>query len=619
MGSKRSGVARVAAPAAKTGYAAFDEIDGRHPYRDAVPRGYVDYFVRTRHDGDVFYLNFDLAREMGLLPSDHRAVLNRDLRAALLRTFSLQIINEYDIIHNTPIDEADIRSHRYMATRYLQPQHPGKKGTTSGDGRSIWNGFFHRRGVTWDVSSCGTGATCLSPATANQKRFFRTGDPTVSYGCGQADLLEGISAAIMSEIMHRNGIATERTLAIIGYPDGTSVNVRAAKSLLRPAHFFAWLKQNNLPALKAAVDFYIERRVANGDWPRIAAPAAKYRHFLASVCADFARAAALFESEYIFCWLDWDGDNILCDAGIIDYGSLRQFGLYHHEYRYDDVDRYSTTITEQRNKARYIVQTFAQIADCLITGKKRNIRRFARDPALKLFDATFRRTGDLQLLHKLGCEPRPAERLLADPRGAAALAQFRRVYSWFERAKSSRGPRAVTDGITWDAIYCMRDVLRELPGIYVANDAAPVAPAIVMEIMASHYANPRDRELTPLRRRRIAEFQRRYLDVVARIAALAGCSARQMLQRMAPRVQLINRYERITGDGIIAVAEVLLEQRQRFGPDDIQRMIDEFISEQVLRPEYVARAASPRGVARGRAPAALARLRALVREYREGL
>src|SRR4030067_577473 len=89
----------------------------------------------------------------------------------------------------------------------------------------------------------------------------------VPYGRGEADLLEGLSAAIMSEIMHNNGIATERTLAIIAYPDGTSVNVRAAQSLLRPAHFFAWLKQGNLPALKAAVDFYIERRAAHGGRP----------------------------------------------------------------------------------------------------------------------------------------------------------------------------------------------------------------------------------------------------------------------------------------------------------------------------------------------------------------
>ncbi|KAF0190572.1 MAG: hypothetical protein FD165_2607 [Gammaproteobacteria bacterium] len=619
MGKKKAGAVHAARSGAKTGYTAFAAIDGRHPYRDAVPNGYVDYFVRTRHQGEVFYLNFDLAKEMGLLPSDHRHVLSRELSDVLLQTFGLQIINEYDIIHNTPVDDQDIRSRRYMATRYLQPQHPGRLGKTSGDGRSIWNGCFSCRGVTWDISSCGTGATCLSPATANQKRFFQTGDPSVSYGCGQADLLEGVSAALMSEIMHRNGIATERTLAIVAYPDGTAVNVRAARSLLRPAHFFACLKQGNIAALKNAVDFYIERRVSNGEWPRMNSPAAKYQHFLEAVCHRFAQAAAVFESEYIFCWLDWDGDNILCDAGIIDYGSLRQFGLYHHEYRYDDVDRYSTTITEQRNKARYIVQTFAQMVDFLITGNKKRIREFGRHRILQEFDAVFERTKNLALLYKTGADRRLCERMMADGTAAAASQAFRKVFSFFERAKSCRGPREVMDGITWDAIYCMRDVLRELPGIYLANDVKPVDADVFMEIMASNYTDLQDRQITAWRRRRIREFQRCYLNLVARMANLSRVSAREMLQRLAVRVQVINRYDRITGDGVIAVAEVLLAQHKNLGADEIHRMIDEFVSDQVLQPEFVPPLPRPRSVPRGRMATALARLRRLVREYREGL
>ncbi|MCA9467220.1 MAG: hypothetical protein KC643_17490, partial [Nitrospira sp.] len=132
----------------------------------------------------------------------------------------------------------------YMATRYLQLQHPDKTGRTSGDGRSIWNGQIAYRGTTWDVTSCGTGATCLSPATAIEKKFFKTGDCTASsYGCGRSDLEDGMAAALMSEIFHRNGLATERTLAVIEYPKGSSINVRAGTNLLRPSHLFRYLKQ----------------------------------------------------------------------------------------------------------------------------------------------------------------------------------------------------------------------------------------------------------------------------------------------------------------------------------------------------------------------------------------
>jgi transcriptional regulator with XRE-family HTH domain len=47
--------------------------------------------------------------------------------------------------------------------------------------------------------------------------------------------------------------------------------------------------------------------------------------------------------------------------GIIDYGSVRQFGIRHDKYRYDDVERFSTNLNEQKNKARLIVQVFAQL------------------------------------------------------------------------------------------------------------------------------------------------------------------------------------------------------------------------------------------------------------------
>ena len=104
-----------------------------------------------------------------------------------------------------------------MATRYLQLQHPDKRGKTSGDGRGIWNGEFRGRGGTWDVSSSGTGATCLSPAAAQTGKFFKTGDRAVGYGNGYNTLDEGLSAALMSEIFHRNGIPTERTLVIISF------------------------------------------------------------------------------------------------------------------------------------------------------------------------------------------------------------------------------------------------------------------------------------------------------------------------------------------------------------------------------------------------------------------
>jgi hypothetical protein len=329
-------------------YRQFARIDGHHPFRRAVPDGYVDYAARRRHGGEVVFFNFALAREMGLIARGHPDRVNAGLRRAILDTFCLTIINEYDVDNSVPIPDSDRLSRRYMATRYLQLQHPGRTGRSSGDGRSIWNGTYTGRGVTWDISSCGTGVTRLCPATAESSRFFKTGNGRASYGCGTATLEEGLSAALMSETLHANGINTERVLAIIRLADGFAINVRAGRNLLRPSHFLVHSKQRNLRALKGAVDLFVQRQIDNGDWPRLRSGKARYEFMADEIALTFARLAATFESEYIFCWLDWDGDNILANGGIIDYGSVRQFGLFHREYRFDDGPRWSTTITEQR-------------------------------------------------------------------------------------------------------------------------------------------------------------------------------------------------------------------------------------------------------------------------------
>ena len=54
----------------------------------------------------------------------------------------------------------------------------------------------------------------------------KTGDDTWGYSCGTADLDEMLGTALMSEIFHRNGFPTERTLAVIDFDDGTAIGVR---------------------------------------------------------------------------------------------------------------------------------------------------------------------------------------------------------------------------------------------------------------------------------------------------------------------------------------------------------------------------------------------------------
>ena len=569
-------------PHRQASYRAFARIDGRHPYRDAVSGGHVDYPARRRHDATVAYFNFALAREMGLIPPHHPDVLTPGLRRAVLDTFAIVIVNEYDLAHGLRVRRADRCAHPYMATRYLQLQHPGRRGDTSGDGRSVWNGTWRHAGTTWDLSSCGTGVTRLCPATAETSRFYKTGSRRASYGCGTASIEEGLAAALMSETFHRNGIATERVLAILALPDGFAINVRAAKNLLRPSHLFAPLKQNDLARLRAAVEYAIARERANGMLPPARSASEAYRGFAEHVARSFGRIAATFEREYVFCWLDWDGDNILLDGSIIDYGSVRQFGLYHREYRFDDGPRWSTALPEQKAKARAIVACFAQIVDALESGRRSPLRKFAKDTLLTTFDQAFEETRDRLLLQRMGCDAALTAKLLA--RARPLVRKFDRAHAWFETARSARGRVAVPDGITWNAVYSTRDLLRELPRIY-AKELAPVPAALVLDLAASSYATRADRRPTPAKLAHARRFQAAYLALVRRAARLSGRTTTRIVADLASRSAVVNAYTRITGDAIAHAAAKLARRRRDLGPDALYEVIDRFAQRQTRGPE----------------------------------
>ena len=365
---------------------------------------------------------------------------------------------------------------------------------------------------------------------------------------------------------------------MLALPKGRAINVRAARNLLRPSHFLVHLKQNDLPGLRANSSTCSSiARSQNGDWPRLRGPRRRYDFFARELARVFARVTATFESEYIFCWLDWDGDNILADGGIIDYGSVRQFGLYHREYRFDDGPRWSTTLPEQRRKARDLVQNFAQIRDFLLTGERPALTSLGRDRVLRLFDAQFAATKRELLLRRMGFDPAAAD--LLQRRDAKQIERLEKALGYFERARSARGPVAVPDGLSWDAIFSVRDLLRELPGRY-RESAEPVAPEDFIEIAASSYAKRRDRALTPQRRRMASQFQRAYLHLVARAARHTDQTPERVLATLDRRAGTRNRHDRVTGDGIDWVTARLLRERRKLSSAVFHRVIEQFIASQ---------------------------------------
>lgn len=574
-------------------YRAFDTIDGRHPWQGAVNEGCVNYSVKRLEKGKVAYFNFNLAREMGLLPPGHPDEINPQLEKKILETFSIQIINEFDQENGVRVPKHLLKEHPHMATRYLQLQHSDKKGRTSGDGRSIWNGCLRYRGTTWDISSRGTGVTCLAPGAVEADRPLKTGGEEFGYGCGLADMTELMGSAVLSEIFHMQGIETERVLTVIDLGKGHGIGVRAAPNLIRPAHLFLYLKQERIESLRQATDYLIKRQIANGQWNFSPEAPDRYRGMLNEIALSFARFAARLEREYIFAWMDWDGDNILATAGIIDYGSIRQFGLRHDQYRYEDVDRYSTNLNEQRGKARLTVQVFAQLVDFLETGHRKAVADFSRHPALRKFDREFERAVREIFLEQVGLNQPQIERLMKSKR--ASVEKLYISFLSLEKMKTKAGIKRLPDGINRPAVFNMRKGLRELIAAYAREPEIPGAPLATEEFLettVSSHAKRSDRSLKNGRRSRLERFLKNYDDViniVCRNENRAAC-----LNEIAQRAERRGRGGRITGNGAEFIIDEILKARRRgVSVNEIQTAIDLFIASQVPEPARPMRRRGP--------------------------
>jgi len=566
-------------------YEKFSEIDGTHPWRNVSPDGYVDYQARYRPHGRVLFFNFPLAKEMGLISVDHPSSIGKDLEQVILDTFSLQIINEYDLQQGKKFPPETIKPHPYMATRYLQTQHRNKQGKTSGDGRSIWNGYVESDNLVFDISSRGTGATILSPGAQETQKLMATGDTTYGYSSGLADLDEMLGSAVMSEIFYRQGIPTERCLAVIGFPDATAIGVRTAPNLIRPAHMFRYLKQGRLEELKASVDYFIDREVQNGFWKIPANEKDRYTKALDYFARSYAKLAALLEEEYIFNWLSWDGDNMLASGAMLDYGSIRQFAAKHDKYRYKDVDRYSASLAEQRGWARTTIQVFAQAMSFITSGVKENLNNFKNAECLRVFDESFARERDERMLWRIGFTPEQIAYLMSNAQ--KEIRDFDRSLSYFEDRKVTKGIEKLPDGFTHNPVFLIRNLLRLLPAYYVAQTASRVDDTsaympdeIFCRIMAASYVGKNDLKPSATTTSHVKDFQECYL----RLVAVLGGPFDMVLKTLQERSAIINHRHRITGDAVTWIIEEVIAIKGKIRIAGLQDAIDAFIDSQVLIP-----------------------------------
>ena len=300
------------------------------------------------------------------------------------------------------------------------------------------------------------------------------------------------------------------------------------------------------------------------------------------------------------------------DGGIIDYGSVRQFGMFHQEYRYDDVSRYSTSITEQKNKAKYVVQTFAQIVDYLKTGQKKPIEQFASSKQLKQFEKKFEYQKNYNLLVKIGFKIEDIDFIL--DKNYNAIEKFRESFSYFERIKAQKGMYKVSDGITHDAIFCMRDILRELPQILLSRKSQ-INHQEFIAIIKSSYAEQVDLHLSNYRKNKIDDYQNQYIKLIMKICEFRKVKYEAVLLEIVMRSSIINKYDRVTGDAVTTIVHKIMKMRPKLSPVDMFELLKEFRDYQTFDPDKKKKiSGQPKSNKKN-----LKKIIKIVRDYREGL
>ena len=336
--------------------------------------------------------------------------------------------------------------------------------------------------------------------------------------------------------------------------------------MIRPSHIFAPLKQNKLERLKEVVDYTISRDQINGNI-LASKKENKYKLFLESFAKSFADIAARFEQEYIFCWLDWDGDNIMVNGGLLDFGSIRQFGVYHHEYKFDDDGNWSTNIKEQVTKARYTVKVMHQAVDYIMKGKKTPLQKyFSRKKYLNIFDKTYVERKYYYFSQRLGFS-KDFSRLISKRPTKDFLTLFR-AFSNLEKRKAAKGFERTPDGKNITVMFNMRKFTREIFGENLEKTATKIVlqrslTSEAEKLGASHSASDYKNALF-------------VTDLLNKIIKKHSFRFQPILMRALKH----NQPNRITGDAVCVIAEYLAKKSKKIREDELYKVFELYLKRQ---------------------------------------
>jgi hypothetical protein len=187
------------------------------------------------------------------------------------------------------------------------------------------------------------------------------------------------------------------------------------------------------------------------------------------------------------------------------------------------------------------------------------------------------------LLEKAGFTRHDAELMME--KSPKNVARFERAFKWWERKTKQKKHYRVADGITKDALYSMRDILREMPRhLNKSWDLMPIER--FMDHITSTYCGAADSKPNFIRSIKATELQKAYMTLIETCARLTEARRENMVGRVMARAEILNRRERVTGDAICNVGEKILRSRKQLPRKELFGLISTFIDAQILVPDH---------------------------------
>ena len=131
----------------------------------------------------------------------------------------------------------------------------------------------------------------------------------------------------------------------------------------------------------------------------------------------------------------------------------------------------------------------------------------------------------------------------------------------------------------------MRDILREFPRFLSENRQKSLSAGEFIQIIKSEYATRKDLKTSRGRTVRAISFQESYVKMIEDVARFQKDTFERKIRQISKRAAVINRYERITGDGVSTVGEILVGKMDELSTTDIQQFMEKFVARQNLNPD----------------------------------